>query len=154
MKPVGAFAETSKAYASASPPPSVPINNEGCPKTQRAIKQEICGEPPDVLLIVEEYGQNPEEQLTETEKQKNKNRKAPACANSLWAHKNGLHHGFSERFIRCRTATLGLPRGHQSITLVSERSIEPLRDNSRIVANPGNYAVVGEKSPLRSLTEL
>jgi hypothetical protein len=74
-------------------------------KTQRAIHQEICGEPPDALLIVEEYCQKPEEQLTETEEQRNKNRKAPACSDSSRAHKNSLHLGFPDRFIRCRVAT-------------------------------------------------
>jgi hypothetical protein len=45
-----------------------PRRKQRCPKTQRAIKQEVCGKPPVVLLLVEGYCQNPEEKLAETEK--------------------------------------------------------------------------------------
>ena len=44
-----------------------------------------------MLLIVEERRQEPEEQLTEAEKQKNKNSKSPTCANSLRAQKDGFY---------------------------------------------------------------
>jgi hypothetical protein len=49
-----------------------------------------------MFLIVEKCCEAPEEQLTETEEQKNKNGKAPACSNSQRAYKNALHRGLPE----------------------------------------------------------
>jgi len=59
-------------------------------KAQRAIKKEICRKPSGMLLIVGEDGQQLEKQLTESEKQKDKNRKSPTRPNSLRANKNAL----------------------------------------------------------------
>jgi hypothetical protein len=68
------------------------LGSEQCgPKTQHAVKQEICGEPSNVFLIVEEYCQEQEEELAETEEKKNKHHKSPARPNSLRAYKNRLH---------------------------------------------------------------
>src|SRR5215472_1554961 len=69
-------------------------------KTDPTIKQEICGKPSWMFLKFEQHCQQPEEQLTQAEKQKNKNRKSPASPNSLRAHKHVLHNRFPQRCVR------------------------------------------------------
>src|SRR5882762_4443101 len=85
-------------------PPFDPRHDPGSeqcsPKTQHAVQQEICGKPSNMFLIVEEYGQEPEEELAETEEKKYKHRKTPAHPNSLRASKNRLHFSMSSAIHR------------------------------------------------------